>query len=86
MYGNEFLFALDLVVPAAHEALDRVDRAPRVGDRLPLGRIADEPVALVGERHDAGGQPVAFLVGDDLDLAAFHDRDDGVGRARGRCR
>ncbi len=65
-------------MPAAHEALDRVDGAPRVGDGLPLGRVADEAVALVGERDDAGRQAIAFLVGDDLDLAAFHDGDDGV--------
>ena len=66
---DELLLGLDLVVPAAHEALDRVDGALRVGDRLPLGRVADEAVALVGEGDDAGRQPVAFLVGDDLDLA-----------------
>ena len=75
---DELLLALHLVVPAAHEPLDRVDRALRIGDGLPLGRIADEPVALVGERDDARRQPVAFLVGDDLDLAAFHDGDDRV--------
>ena len=66
----------------AHEALDRVDGAPRVGDGLALGRVADEAFALVGEGDDAGRQAVAFLVGDDLDLAAFHDRDDRVGGAQ----
>src|SRR6185369_6571151 len=48
---------------------------------LPLGRIADEPFALVGERDDRRGQPVAFLVRDNLGLAALHDRDDGIRRA-----
>ena len=60
LVGDQLLFRLDLVVPAAHEALDRVDRAPRVGDRLPLGRVADEAVALVGEGDDAGRQAVAL--------------------------
>ena len=38
-------------MPAAHEPLDRVDRALRVGDGLALGLVADEPVAIswVGE-------------------------------------
>ena len=69
-------------MPPAHEALDRVDGAARVGDRLPLGRVADQPIALVGEGHHAGRQAVAFLIGDDLDLAAFHDRHDRVRRAQ----
>ena len=33
-------------MPAAHEPLDRVDRSRRVGDRLPLGRVADQRLAL----------------------------------------
>src|SRR5439155_18474696 len=34
---DELLFRLDFIVPASHEALDRIDGAPRIGDRLPLG-------------------------------------------------
>ena len=82
LVGDQLLFGLHLVVAPAHEALDREDGAPGVGDRLPLGRVADQPVALVGEGDDAGRQPVAFLVGDDLDLAPFHDGHDGVGRSQ----
>ena len=78
---NEFLFRCDFLVPPAHEALDRVDRTPRIGDGLALGRVADQDVALVGEGDDAGREAVAFLIGDDLDFAAFHDGDDGIGRA-----
>ena len=51
---DHLLFGPDLVVPAAHEPLDRVDRAPRVGHGLPLGRVADEGLALAIERDDRG--------------------------------
>src|SRR5208283_1901537 len=82
LVGNEFLLALDLLVPPAHETLDRVDGTSRVGDRLALGRVAHQDFTLVGESDDAGSQAVAFLVGDDLDFTAFHDRHDGVGCAQ----
>ena len=54
LVGDHLLFGLDLVVAAAHEPLDRVDRPPGVGDRLPLGRLADQDLALVGEGDDDG--------------------------------
>ena len=69
LVGDHLLFGCDFAVPAAHEALDRVDRALGIGDRLAAGQVADQHVALVGERDDAGRQPVAFLVGNDLGLA-----------------
>src|SRR5262249_20316932 len=78
----ELLLGLHLVVAPAHEALDRVDCAPRVGDRLPLGRVAHQALALVGEGDDARRQAVAFLVRNDLDLAALHDGHDRVRRAQ----
>ena len=86
--GTSSLLALHLrVVPApAHEALDRVDRVGRVGDRLALGQLADEPLARLGERDDRGDRAPAFGGRDDGRLAAFHDRDDAVRRSRGRCR
>ena len=80
--GHHLLFAGHFVVPAAHEPLDRVDRPRGIGDGLPAGRLADQHVALVGERHDAGRQPVAFLVGDDLGFFAFHHGHDRVGGAQ----
>ena len=43
--------------------------------------VADEAFALVGEGDDAGRQPLAFLIGDDLDLSPLHDRDNGIGGA-----
>ena len=70
-----------LVELAAHEALDREHGVLGVGDGLPLRDLADEPLARLGERHDRRRQAAAFRVGDDDRLAAFHDRDDGVGGA-----
>src|SRR5204863_302071 len=48
LVGDQLFFGLDFVVTAAHEALDGVNRAARVGDRLPFGRVADQAFALVG--------------------------------------
>ena len=53
-----------------------------IGDGLAAGRLADEDIALVGERDDARRQPIAFRVGDDLRFFAFHHGDDRVGRAQ----
>ena len=86
LVGHDLLFGGDLVVPAAHEALDGIDGPPRVGDRLPLGRLADERFALVVEGDDAGGEPVSFLVGNDLRFFALHDGNDGIASFPGRCR
>ena len=73
---------VDLVELPAHEALDREDGVLGVGDRLPLGDLADQPLAGLGERDDRRRQPPAFRVGDDHRLAAFHHGDDGVGGAQ----
>jgi hypothetical protein len=71
-----------LLVASAHEAFDGVDGAFGIGDRLPLGGVADQDVALVGESDHAGRDPVALLVGNDLDLAALHHRHHRVRRAQ----
>jgi hypothetical protein len=47
--------------------------------RLAAG--ADEAFAVLGEGDDRGGGAVAFRVGDDGRLAAFHYGDARVGRA-----
>ena len=71
----------DLAVLAAHEPLDREDRLLRVRDGLPLGRRADEALAVLLEGDDGGGRARALGVRDDGRLAAFHHRHDAVRRA-----
>ena len=65
---------------AADQALDGEEGVFRVGDRLALGLLADQPLAAFGEGDHRRGGAGAFRVGDDDRLAAFHDGDAGVGR------
>ena len=58
--GDHLLFAGDFVVATAHEPLDRVDRPLGIGDRLPPRGLADQDVALVGERDHARREAIAF--------------------------
>ena len=81
LYGTRFDLVRHLAHLAAHEPLDREDGVLRVGDRLTLGDLADESLAVLREADDGRGRPTAFGVGDDDRVAAFHDRDDGVRRA-----
>ncbi len=53
-----------------------------IGDGLPLGDLADEPLAVLGEGDDRRGGASALRVGDDDRIAALHDRDDRVGRSQ----
>ena len=62
------------VVAAPHEPLDRINRVLWVGNRLPLGYLADQTLARLGERDDRWRGSPSFFVGDHLGLAAFHDR------------
>ena len=71
---------------AAHEPLDREDRVLGVGDRLALGDLADQALAVFRERHHRWRGPRAFLVHDHDGLPVFHHGDDRVGRAQGRFR
>ena len=73
--------AQDLVVAAAHEPLDREDGVLRVRDRLPLGDLADEDLAFLGEANHRRREPAAFLIRDHGGVAALHHRHDGVRRA-----
>src|SRR5262249_28236991 len=67
-----------LVELAPDETLDREDRVPRVGDRLPLRRRADQDLAVFLVRDDRRRRARAFGVLDHLRLAALHDRDTAV--------
>ena len=75
-------FFLDFIHPASHEPLDGEDGLLGVGDRLALGDLADQPLAVLGERHDRRRGAAAFGVRDDDGVAAFHDGNDGIGRAK----
>ena len=71
----------DLVI-GAHFALDGDDRAVGVGDGLTLCDLADEALAVLGEGHDGRSGAVAFRIGDNSGLAAFHNGDAGIGGAK----
>src|SRR5881409_1635113 len=51
LVGNPLDLLGDLAHPPAHEPLDREHRVRRVRDGLPLGHLAHEPLAVLGERH-----------------------------------
>src|SRR5699024_12708395 len=85
--GADLLRRVGLVVDRvrlpvrADVARDRADGAVDVGDRLVLRRLADEDLAVLGERDDRRGRARALGVGDDRGVAALEDRDGRVGGA-----
>ena len=81
LVGDHLHLFVDFVELASHEALDREDGVLGVGDGLALGDLADEALAVLGEADHRRRGAAPLGVDDDLRLAAFHDRDDGVGRA-----
>ena len=83
LVGDELLVLLDhrVVVAPADQALDREDGLFRIGDRLALGRLADETLAIVGEGDDRRGGARTLGVLDDFGRRAFHDGDAGIGSA-----
>ena len=79
---DHLFFGLDLVMAAAHEPLDRVDRLGRVGDRLALRRVADQHVSLGRESHHRRRETTPLLIGDHRHIAPLHHRDDAVRRSQ----
>ena len=71
----------DLVVLAAHEALDREHGVLGVRHLLAPCRRADEPLAVLRERDDGRSRAPAFRVRDDRRLAALEGGDARVRRA-----
>src|SRR6185295_7401282 len=53
----------------------------RIGDRLALGRLADETLAIVSEGDNRRRRPHAFGVLDNFRRLAFHDGNAGIGGA-----
>ena len=72
---------IGIVEGAADQPLDREKGLFRIGDRLTLGRLADETLAIIGEGDDRGRRARAFRVLDNLGGRAFHDRHAGIGGA-----
>ena len=60
---------------AADEPLGVEDGVLGVRRQLVLGRVADQALALFRERHVGRGDPVALVVGDDVDAAVPHYSD-----------
>ena len=77
LVGDELLVLLHrrVVVAPSDQALDREDGLFRIGDRLALGRLADETLAVVREGDDRRRGAHAFGVLDDFGILAFHDGD-----------
>ena len=75
------LFADRIVELAPDKPLDREDGALGIRHRLPLGRLADEALAVVGERNDGRRGARALRIFDDLGGRTLHDSDARVGRA-----
>ena len=76
------IFTVDLDgMIGSHVALDRFDRAVRVGDGLAFGELAYEPLAGFREGDDGGRGARAFRVRDDGGGLTLHDGYDRIGRA-----
>jgi NAD-specific glutamate dehydrogenase len=70
-----------VVEAAPDQALHRVQGLHRVSDGLALGGLANQPLTGVGESDHRGGRARTLGILDHLGVAAFHDRDAGIGRA-----
>src|SRR5438094_6433968 len=73
---------LDLVVLAAHEPLDGVNRIAGIGHRLAIGRLADQPFATLGESDDRRCGALAFRVFANDWLSVLHDGHTRVRRSQ----
>ncbi len=76
------LLGLGRVELAADEPLHGVDGVLGVGEGLPLGDRAHQPLALGGEADDRGSGARPLLVRDDLGDAPLHHRHARVRRAQ----
>src|SRR3546814_731667 len=82
--GDEFhvLLGHGIVEAAADQALDREHGVVRIGDRLALGRLADQALTILGERDHRRRRARAFGIFDNLGLDAFHHRNAAIGGAQ----
>ena len=82
LVGDHVLVFVDdtVLVATSDQSLDRKQCVGRVGDRLALGGLSDQHLAVTRVGDDRRCGAVAFGVLDDLDVVAFHHGDAGVGR------
>ena len=66
---------------ATDQALDCKKRLFGIGDRLTLGRLADEALAIVGESDNRRRGAGAFSIFDNFGSGAFHHGHAGIGGA-----
>ena len=83
LVGDELLVLVHhrVVVAAADQPLDREDGALRVGDGLALGRLSDQPLAVIGEGDDRRRRAHALRIFDHFRRLAFHHGDARIGGA-----
>ena len=79
--GHHFDVLLDHFVleTTADQTLHRVQGVGRVGDRLTLGRLADEDFVVLGVGDDGRRRARALGVLDNLGFVPFHNSDTAVG-------
>ena len=65
----------------AYEPLGRENGVRGVGNRLALGRLTNQPLAVLAECNDGGGSPHAFGIGNYLGFTRFHNRHARIARA-----
>ena len=65
-------------VAPADQPLDGEQGVLGIGHRLALRRLADQPLAVVGEGDHRRRRPRALRVLDDANVLALHDRNAGV--------
>ena len=83
LVGDDLGLLVDLTPLAPDEALGRVDRRLGVEDRLALRDLADEPLAVLGERDDRRRRAPALRVRDHLGLSTLAGRGHhGVRRSQ----
>ena len=79
LVGDQLFLVHHFLAAASHETLDAVHSTAGIGNGLTLGLITYQALALVSERYHAWGDAIAFLIGNHLHLATFHDRYHGIG-------
>ena len=81
LVGHAAQFVLHIVKLTTHESFHGEHRVRRIGDRLPLGSVPDEPLAGLGKGDNRRRRARAFGVFENHGLAAFHDGHARVGGA-----